>query len=225
MGTYNVTVEVAENDYYISGSNETTFTVEKSSSKILASPVSTTYNVGKYLVITLKDENGKAISGALLTVNLGSTKKYNTNDNGQVKINVGTLTPKTYNAKISYAGSDSYKGSTGSVKVTVKKAKAKITAKSASFKLKLKTKKYAAVFKDNKNKAIKNTKVSLKVNGKTTNLRKIGSYIAVITFPANKYYNKVTKKVKILVKKSHYIKINIKSLQYPFIIFFFFFKI
>ncbi len=45
MGTYNVTVEVAENDYYISGSNETTFTVEKSSSKILASPVSTTYNV------------------------------------------------------------------------------------------------------------------------------------------------------------------------------------
>ncbi len=216
MGTYNVTVEVAENDYYISGSNETTFTVEKSSSKILASPVSTTYNVGKYLVITLKDENGKAISGALLTVNLGSTKKYNTNDNGQVKINVGTLTPKTYNAKISYAGSDSYKGSTGSVKVTVKNAKAKITAKSASFKLKLKTKKYAAVFKDNKNKAIKNTKVSLKVNGKTysvktnnkgqsifkiTNLRKIGSYLAVITFPANKYYNKVTKKVKILVKK------------------------
>ena len=187
----------------------------KLASKITASPVTTTYNVGKYLVITLKDSNGKSISGAVLTVNLGGSKKYTTNDNGQVKINVATLIPKTYNAKITYAGSDNIKGSTGSVKVTVKKAKPKITAKAARYKLNVKTKKYTAIFKDNKNRAIKNTKVTLKVYGKTysvktnskgqgvfkiTNLKKIGSYIAVITFPANKYYNKLTKKVKIIVK-------------------------
>ena len=215
VGTYNVTIDIAENEYYTAGSNETTFTVSKAGSKIIAKPVTTTYNIGKYLIITLKDSNNKPINGALLTVNLGSVKNYNTDKNGQIKINVATLTPKTYNAKITYKGSDIYNGSTGSVKVTVKKATPKITAKAASYKLKVKTKKYTATFKNNKNQVLKNTKVTLKVNGKTysvktnskgqgvfkiTNLKKIGSYIAVITFPANKYYNKVTKKVKIIIK-------------------------
>ena len=36
---------------------------------------------------------------------------------------------------------------------------------------------------------------------KITNLRKIGYYIAVITVPTNHYYNKVSKKVKITVKR------------------------
>ena len=213
-GTYNVTVEVAENDYYTAASNQTTFNVEKLASKITASPVSTIYNVGKYLVITLKDQNGNAIKNAVLIVNLGGSKNYKTDKNGQVKINVANLVPKTYTAKITYAGSDSYNGSTGSAKVTVKKAKPKITAKSASFKLKVKTKKYTVIFKDNKNKALKKTKVTFKVGGKTytvktnnkghgvfkiTNLKKKGAYIGVITIPTNKYYNKVTKKVKITV--------------------------
>ena len=214
VGTYNVTVEVAENDYYTAASNQTTFNVEKLASKITVSPVSTIYNVGKYLVITLKDQNGNAIKNAVLIVNLGGSKNYKTDKNGQVKINVSNLVPKTYTAKITYAGSDSYNGSTGSAKVTVKKAKPKITAKSASFKLKVKTKKYTVIFKDNKNKALKKTKVTFKVGGKTytvktnnkghgvfkiTNLKKKGAYIGVITIPTNKYYNKVTKKVKITV--------------------------
>ena len=191
-------------------------TVLNLASEIITSPESTTYNVGKNLVITLKDENGNPISDALLTVTLDSTKKYTTDTNGQVKINVATLTPKTYTAKITYAGSNLYNGTTGTTKVTVKKATPKITAKSASFKLKVKTKQYTATFKDNKNQALKNTKVTLKVNGKTysvktnnkgqgvfkiTNLKKIGSYSAVITVPANTYYNKVTKNVKITVKQ------------------------
>ena len=214
VGTYNVTVEVAENDYYTAASNQTTFNVEKLASKITVSPVSTIYNVGKYLVITLKDQNGNAIKNAVLIVNLGGSKNYKTDKNGQVKINVANLVPKTYTAKITYAGSDSYNGSTGSAKVTVKKAKPKITAKSASFKLKVKTKKYTVIFKDNKNKALKKTKVTFKVGGKTytvktnnkghgvfkiTNLKKKGAYIGVITIPTNKYYNKVAKKVKITV--------------------------
>ena len=176
-----------------------TIIVLKRASKIISSPVITTYNIGKNLVITLKDGNGKPISGTVLTVKLGSSKKYTTNANGQVKINVGTLTPKTYTAKITYAGSDFYNGTTGSAKVTVKKAKPKITAKSTSFKLKLKTKKYTVTFKNNKYQALKNTKGQGVF--KITNLKKKGSYTAVITVPTNKYYNKVSKKVKITVKQ------------------------
>ena len=203
-------------DYPDEQSSNTTINVIKEKTTITAKPISTIYNVGKNLIITLKDQNGKAIKNATLTVNLGSAKKYTTDANGQVKINIATLTPKTYNAKITYAESDIFNASTASVKVTVKKATPKITVKAASFKLKVKTKKYTATFKNNKNQAIKNTKVTLKVGGKTysvktnskgqatfkiTNLKKIGSYIAVITFPTNKYYNKVAKKVKITVKR------------------------
>ena len=213
-GTYNVSVEITENDYYTNATNETTFKV-KVTSTIIANPVTTTYNVDKYLKITLKDQYGKAIKNAVLTVNLGGAKKYKTDKNGQIKINVATLTPKTYNAKITYAGSNNYNASTSSVKVTVKKATPKIAAKSAIYKLKLKTKKYPVIIKNNKNKALKNTKVTLKVNGKTfnvktnskglgvfkiTNLKKKGIYIAVITVPTNKYYNKISKKMKIAVK-------------------------
>ena len=105
------------------------------------------------------------------------------------------MTPKTYNAKIAYTGSDSIEGTTGSVKVTVIKATPKITVKSAKYKLKAKTIKYTASFKNNKNQG--------KGQGvfKITNLKKKGSYTAVITVPANTYYNKVSKNVKITVKQ------------------------
>ncbi|WP_461461219.1 hypothetical protein [Methanobrevibacter sp.] len=216
-GIYNVTIDVAEDANYNAASNQTTFTAtDKLASKITASPVTTTYNVGKYLIITLKDQNGNAIKDAVLKVNLGTTKEYTTDKNGQVKINVATLAPKTYTAKISYGGSDNIKPSTGSVKVTIKKATPKIIAKRATFKSKVKTKKYAVIIKDNKNKALKNAKVGLKVNGKTyatktnskgqgvfkiTNLKKKGRYTAVITVPTNKYYNKITKNTIITVKQ------------------------
>ena len=209
------TAELSLTDYPDEKSSNATINVLKGTS-ITAKPVTTTYNVDKYLTITLKDQNGKAIKNAVLTVNIGGAKKHkNTDKNGQIKINVATLTPKTYNAKITYAGSNNYNASTSSVKVTVKKATPKITAKSTSYKLKVKTKKYPVIIKNNKNKALKNTKVTLKVNGKTfnvktnskglgvfkiTNLKKKGIYIAVITVPTNKYYNKISKKMKIAVK-------------------------
>ena len=196
-------------------SGECTNCTFKYYSKITASPVTITYNIDKYLIITLKDLKNRSIPNAEITVNLDRSKKYTTDDNGQVKINVANLVPKTYNVKLTYAKSAN-KNPTTSIKVTIKKGKPKITAKSAIFKLKVKTKKYTATFKNNKNQAFKNTKVTLKVGGKTysvktnskgqatfkiTNLKKIGSYIAVITFPTNKYYNKVAKKVKITVKR------------------------
>ncbi len=203
-------------DYPDEQSSNTTINVIKEKTTITAKPISTIYNVGKNLIITLKDQNGKAIKNAVLTVNIGSAKKYTTDANGQVKINIATLTPKTYTAKITYGGSDIFNASTASVKVTVKKATPKITAKSTSYKLKVKTKKYTAIFKDNKNKALKYTKVTLKVNGKTytvktnskgqatfkiTNLKRKGPYNALITVPTNTYYNKISKKIKITVKQ------------------------
>ncbi len=193
-----------------------TITVNKMSTKIIASSTTTVYNVKKELVITLKDAQGKIISGLPVTVKLASSKNYKTDKNGQIKIDISTLTPKAYNGKITYQGDKNYIESTKTVKVTVKKANPKITATAKTYKLNVKTKKYQIILKNNKNQVLKSAKVTLKVNGKTftaktnskgkatfsiTNLKKVGRYIAVITFPATSYYNKLTKKVKITVKK------------------------
>ena len=192
------------------------FDVVKDKTQITAKAITTTYNVNKYLVITLKDSYGKAISNAKITVKIGSsTKTYKTDKNGQVKINAGKLVPKTYTAKISFAEDAKSLAATKSVKVVVKKAKPKLTAKKKTFKRKVKVKKYSVVLKTNKIKALKKVKLTLKVKGKTynaktnskgkavfkiKNLKKKGKVKAVVKFAGNKYYKKLSKKVRITVK-------------------------
>ncbi len=190
--------------------------VNKATSAITSKAVTAIYNNNKYLTITLKDAYGKAISGAKVTVTLASAKTYTTDKNGQIKINVGKLVPKTYTAKIKFAGNTNLLASSTTAKVTVKKATPKMTAKAKTFKVKVKTKKYTITLKNNKGKVLKSTKVTLKVNKKTftaktnkkgvatfkiTNLKKKGKFTATIKYAGNKYYNKLTKKVKITVKK------------------------
>ena len=202
----------------IFGHNKTvgcTVEVPKIKTQIIAKAVATTYNVNKNLVITLKDSDGNSISGVGVVVNLNGAKTYTTDKNGQIKINVAKLVPKTYAAKITFAGNDKYVGSSATVKVNVKKAKTKIVAKKKTFKKAKKIKKYTITLKDNKNNPIKKVRVTLKIKGKTykakTNkkgkatfkikkLNKKGTFKATIKFKGNKYYKKVTKKVKIRIK-------------------------
>ena len=195
--------------------NNATITVSKVNTILTADAVTATYNINRYFVITLKDANGNALSGAKLTVDLNGAREYVTDANGQVKVNVVKLVPKTYTAIITFNGDDIYVKSTKNVQVIVKKAKAKIVAKKKTFKKSKKVKKYTATLKNNVGKAIKKVKLTLKVKGKTykaktnakgkavfkiKNLKKKGKYRATVKFAGNNYYSKVTKKVKITVK-------------------------
>ena len=215
--TYPIKISYAGDDNHM-GSNASTYVIiNKISSQITANAVTTTYNINKNLMITLKDIKGNALSGVQVSVKIGSsTKTYKTDKNGQVKVNVATLVPKTYTALISFAGNTNYKASSKSVKVVVNKAKAKLTAKKKTFKRKVKVKKYAATLKTNNGKAMKKVQMTLKVKGKTfkaktnnkgkaifkiKNLKKAGTFKAVIKFKGNKYYKKLSKKVKVRVKK------------------------
>lgn len=163
----------------------------------------------------MKDAKGNAISGVELTVDLNGAKAYKTDKNGQIKVSTKGLAPKTYTAKITFNGNTEYGKSTKDVKVAVKKAQPKIAAKKKTFKAKKKVKKYTVTLKDNKCKAIKKAKVTIKIRKKTykakTNakgkatfkikkLTKKGKFNAKITFKGNKYYVKATKKVKITIK-------------------------
>ena len=192
-------------------------TTQKAKTAITAPSVTKVYNNNKNLVVTLKDANGNAVANAKVTVVLNGAKKVlTTNSNGQATLAISNLVPKTYTATITYDGDDTHLKSSATAKVTVKKASVKLTAKKKTFKAKVKTKKYTVTLKNNKNKVMKKVKLTLKVKGKTykatTNakgkatfkikkLTKKGKYTAKVTFKGDKYYNKLTKSVKITVKK------------------------
>ena len=188
----------------------------KAATKLAATKVTATYNVAKKLVITLT-ANGKALANKKVTVKVGTiSKTLKTNAKGQVSLNVATLVPKTYTATVKFAGDSSYAASTVKPKVVVKKAKVKLAAKAKTFKVKVKTKKYIVTLKNNKGKVMKKVKLTLKVGKKTykattnskgkatfkiTKLTKKGKYTATVKFAGNKYFNALSKKVKITVKK------------------------
>jgi hypothetical protein len=115
---------------------------------ITASPVTATYNINKNLVITLKDANGKVLGGVKVIVNLNGDKTYTTDKNGQIKVNVAKLVPKTYTAIITFNGDDVYAKTTKNVQVIVKKGKSKIVVKKKTFKRSKKVKKYTITLKD-----------------------------------------------------------------------------
>ena len=190
--------------------------VTKIATKITAPKVSTTYNVAKKLVVTLKDANGKILANKKVTIKVGTiSKTLKTNNYGKVSVAIGKLVPKTYTASIKFAGDSNYKASSFSVKVVVNKAKPKITAKKKTFKVTAKTKKVTAILKNNKGKVLKKAKLTLKIGKKiysaNTNskgvatfkvkLTKKGKYTGKVKFAGSKYYKAVTKKVYITVKK------------------------
>jgi predicted outer membrane repeat protein len=214
-GTYNLTVTTIADANHNNITKTAKITVNKLKTELSASAISTTYNVNKDLVITLTDAKGNPLSGVIIGVNLGGGK-FTTDRNGQVKINVANLVPKTYAVKITFNGDTNYDKSTNDVKVTVNKATPKLSAAKKTFKKSVKTKKYTITLKTNQNKVMKGAKVTLKVKGKTytattnakgqatfkiKNLKKKGTFKATVTYNGDKYYNKVVKKnVKIIVK-------------------------
>ena len=226
-GTYTLTVTTITDANHNNVTKNATITVNKAKTQLTANAITTTYNINKNLVITLKDSTGNALSGVKVTVDLNGAKTYTTDKNGQIKVSTKGLAPKTYTAKITFNGDTNYDKSTKNVKVTVQKAKPKITAKSKTYKVKTKNKKYTITLKDNKGKPIKNAKVRLVVKKITTkktkktkskkkkNIAKTnkkgkatfkvyrskkGKYKAAIIYKGNKYYTPLTKKVKITVK-------------------------
>jgi hypothetical protein len=216
-GNHTLTVVYGGDNYHTSAVNTTSFNVGdgRQATVIASSDISTVYNGGKYLKAVLKTSSGQIISNTLLSITLnGVTKKLTTNKNGEVSLLISQI-PKKYVAKVVFGGDASYKPVTKSVNVVVKKATPKLTAKYKTFKKSVKTKKYTIILKTNQNKAMNKITVSIKVNGKTysaktnnkgvatfkiTKLSKKGKFNAVVKFAGNKYYNSVTKKVKISVK-------------------------
>ncbi len=197
--------------------NITVLQPKKSTLKIVANKKTflTTTKTKKY-TIALKDNAGKAIKKATVYLKVGGkTYKATTNSKGKATFKITSFLKKgSYKATVVYDGSIIYNKVTKSVKLTVKKVTPKLTAKSKIFKKSAKTKKYTVTLKTNQNKAMKSTKLTLKVKGKTysaktnkkgqasfkiTKLAKKGKYAATVKYSGSKYYNAKTVKAKLTI--------------------------
>lgn len=209
-------LNVKSNSAYNGFNFTTNFTISKINTNFIVPSANSVYNEGKYLVITLKDYKNNVLSNALVNVKIGSKVfEVYTQPNGQAKISLNNLIPKTYSVIVSFEGDKNHIDSTFASKVIVSKATPKLTAKAKTFKKSVKTKKYAVTLKDNTGKVMKKVKLTLKIKGKTykattntkgkatfkiTKFTKKGTYTATITFKGNKNYKAATKKVKIKIK-------------------------
>ena len=214
-GDYLATVTYFGDDTFKAGESSTTFNVKEKAPELIDPKLNIKVsNIAYGNKATVTVTTDAKFSGNV-GVKIG-TKDYNVKVvNGKGTISVSGLQVGTYTVKASFKQTDVYKASTKTTKFTVKKVTPKITAKSKTFKYYQKTKSYSVTLKDNKGKAMKGKKVTLKVNGKTysaktnakgvatfkiTKLNKVGKNNAVITYAGDKTYNKVSKKVKITVK-------------------------
>ena len=210
---YEVLITFNGTDNYLNSSNTTTVSIYKESSRVDTKPLTTDYNVHKYLVVGLMDNEGNPIRNADASIEIhGVTYKCRSDDKGDARLII-RLNPGTYTAKITFDNVN-YTGFTQYVTVIVKKITPKLTAAKKTFKKSVKTKKYTVTLKAN-NKALAKVKLTLKVKGKTykaktnskgkatfkiKNLKKKGTFKAKVKFAGNTYYNAVTKTVKIKIK-------------------------
>ena len=171
--------------------------------------------IGKYFTVTLKDSSKNAVSGKKLQISIDN-KKYTvtTDKNGQAKIQINIAKAGTYTATVAFLGDDDFNGVLKTAKVTVKKQAAKLSTGKKTYKVKAKSKKLTATFKSAKGNAIKNKKISFKVNGKTytakTNskgvatvnvkISKKGTYTFTARFAGDNTYKAISKKAKLIVR-------------------------
>lgn len=221
-GVYAATFSFKGNDNYKAANANATINIidERINSTIIASDVNVYLQVtvkGLTYQIALKDTNGNILAGKEIVVDFnGATYKADTDAKGIATVTLKATKIGSLKTTISFAGDDAYKAASKITTVKITKETSKLTAKKKTFKAKTKTKKYTVTLKSKSGKAIAKAKVTIKVKGKiykaTTNakgkatfkitkLTKKGKHIATITFKGNTYFNKVTKKVKITVKK------------------------
>ena len=221
---YFINATFTEDETFYADSANTTVTVkgvEVPAAQALTTNVPANTKSPTFSIKLDKDATGT------FTVNIDNGKIVKTAElkDGAASITVADLAAGDHTISVSYSGDGRYapitQNTTLNIKEPVKpttkvtKKATKIVAKKKTFKAKVKVKKYTITLKSGKT-LLKKVKVTLKVKGKTykattnnkgkatfkiKNLKKKGTYKAVIKFKGNKNYKATSKKVKIKVKK------------------------
>ena len=165
-----------------------------------------------YLTVYLKDGAYKPIANKKITIKIGSTKYTRTTDsNGRARVYVKKL-PGKYKVKLYYKGNAIYSAVSKSYTLKVVKKATAFTVKNTTV---VKGKYLYVYLKDANGKALKNKKVTIRLNGKkyvkTTNSNgrvslkvslKAGSYKVKLYYSGSKYYKAKSKSLTMKVVKS-----------------------
>ena len=215
LGEFTLVVSVEDSNYNVDPVTRY-INIKKATSFYVVS-VTATYGINNPLIVNLHDSDGSILKNAPVKVNVhGALKTYRTNNNGQVLVPTNSLSPGSYYVLVNYDGDSKYFKASSSATITVKKAKPNMIVSNMKYYAKEKTKKFYMILKDNLYRVMKNTKVTLKVKGKTytaktnsngratfkiTKLKKKGKYTATVKYNGNGFYTALSKSAKITVKK------------------------
>ena len=215
LGEFTIVVSVEDSNYNVDPVTRY-INIKKATSFYVVS-VTATYGINNPLIVNLHDSDGSILKNAPVKVNVhGALKTYRTNNNGQVLVPTNSLSPGSYYVLVNYDGDSKYFKASSSATITVKKAKPNMIVSNMKYYAKEKTKKFYMILKDNLYRVMKNTKVTLKVKGKTytaktnsngratfkiTKLKKKGKYTATVKYTGNGFYTALSKSAKITVKR------------------------
>ena len=215
LGEFTMVVSMDDSNY--NADPVTSHITIKKASSFYVKGVTATYGINNPLIINLHDADGSIIKNTKVKVNVdGVIKTYTTNKNGQILLDTSSYNPGTHKVTVTFNGNSKYFKSSASSTITVKKAKPFIIVSKMKYYASEKVKKFYMILKDNRYRAMKNTKVTLKVNGKTytaktnsngratfkiTKLNKKGKFTATAKYGGNNYYVAVSGSAKITVNK------------------------
>ena len=231
-GTYKVVISNSDTKNYASNQITSQFVIiNRITTTLTASDVTTFYQEGKNIVATLKDANGKPIRGVNIGFANNGVKYYKTDANGQAKCPTTDLTEGTYNIKVAFFGDDKYTPSNKvNIKVTVTKKPTTITVQDVTTNPN-ESKNIVATLKDATGKPISGATIGFAVNGvkyyktdangqakcPTTGLTE-GTYYVKVSYYGNGTYapsNRATSKVVITSNKIA-TKLTVTNLNAPY---------
>lgn len=162
-GSAIITISFSGSENFEASTASVNIFITKKATQITATDVTTTYHVNKDLIITLKDDDGKPLSGVNVSVDLNGMKNYLTDSNGQIKLSTGDLKPNSYDVAIIFDGNELYAESTATVKIIINKISTELFAPEVTTTYNI-NKDLIITLKDAEGNPISNAKVIVSMN-------------------------------------------------------------
>ena len=174
-------------------------------------------NLNKAINVTLEDENGNAITNALIVVSVnGQDYNVKTNEKGIAAVKVTLNGVKTYTISAKFDGDIYNFASSATGKITVTKGTTSLTSAAKTYTVTSNAKYVYVTLKDGSGKLLSNKKIAATVNGKsvsaTTNykgvakikltLKAVKTYTVSLKFAGDSNYTGSTKSIKVKVTKT-----------------------